>query len=71
MYIDQCEQTLQNRFDKNPNQGDNLSQLTSNARTGQKSTCIDQMGGISQIKNFLTDKVVYASYKQEYLRTHT
>ncbi|MEI7563020.1 MAG: hypothetical protein WCJ39_05010 [bacterium] len=43
MIIDQCEHLLQIQYDKSPAQADNISQLTNNARTGNKTECLKTM----------------------------
>ena len=45
--------TYQDQYAKNPTWLENISQLTSIARTKDKSTCMQMMGGTTQIKNFL------------------
>jgi len=51
-----CEQLIQNTYKKNPASLENISQLTNNARWQNKASCIEMMGGITQIKNFLLEK---------------
>ncbi len=51
-----CEQQIQNAYNKNPAALENISQLTSNARGTNKLTCMQLMGGTTQIKNFLLHK---------------
>lgn len=56
MEIGLCEQLLQNAYQKNPTGLENISQLTSTARGKDKAVCMQVMGGITQIKNFLLRK---------------
>ena len=63
MNLSQCEQALQAQYDKNPGQLDNISQLTNLARSKDKLPCMNQMGGIAHIKQFLTDKQSYTAYQ--------
>ncbi|MCX6823120.1 MAG: hypothetical protein NTX91_03980 [candidate division SR1 bacterium] len=63
MNVSQCEQVLQTQYDSNPGQLDNISQLTNLARSKDKLSCMDQMGGIAHIKQFLTDKQSYTAYQ--------
>ena len=64
MNLGQCEQALQTQFDKNPNSLDNISQLTNLTRSKDKPSCMDQMGGISHIKEFLTNKDAYLAFQK-------
>ena len=64
MNLAQCEQAIQTQFDKNPNSLDNISQLTNLARNKNKVSCMTQMGGISHIKQFFTDKQGYIEYQK-------
>ena len=48
-----CEQLIKDQYTKNPTWLENISQLTSIARTKDKSTCMQMMWGTIQIKNFL------------------
>ncbi|MEI8092060.1 MAG: hypothetical protein WCG98_07905 [bacterium] len=43
MNLDQCEQALQTQYVKDPNQLDNISQLTSLARGKDKTICFTKM----------------------------
>jgi len=56
MEIGLCEQLLQNAYQKSPTGLENISQLTSTARGKDKAVCMQLMGGITQIKNFLLGK---------------
>lgn len=56
MELGMCEQQIQNAYNKNPAALENISQLTSNARGTNKLTCMQLMGGTTQIKNFLLHK---------------
>lgn len=64
MNLTQCEQALQTQYDSNPNQLDNISQLTNIARSKDKISCMIQMGSIAHVKEFLTDKPAYIKYQQ-------
>lgn len=64
MNIEQCEQVLQVQYDKNPSQLDNISRLTNVARGSDKPACFSLMGGTTHIKEFLTNKEAYETYKE-------
>jgi len=65
MDLQTCEQTLQNQSDTNPHQIENISQLTNAARAKDKPTCVSQMWGMTQVKNFLINKSEYEIYKKQ------
>jgi len=53
MELGLCEQLIKNTYEKNPASLENISQLTSSARGKDKLSCMQAMGGTTQIKNFL------------------
>jgi len=64
MNLSQCEQALQTQYDANPNSMDNISQLTNLARSKDKLSCMNQMGGISHIKDFFTNRDAYLAFQK-------
>jgi len=64
MELGLCEQLIQNVYIKNPAALENISQLTSQAWGKDKTTCMEMMWGITQIKNFLLGNNKYAPPKQ-------
>ena len=64
MNLSQCEQALQTQYNSNPNSMDNISQLTNLARSKNKLSCMNQMGGIAHIKQFLTNKDAYLAFQK-------
>jgi hypothetical protein len=65
MNLTQCEQQLQTVFDKNPILGENISKITNTAWGTDKSYCLQRMGGVSSVKNFLFKKSAYVAPKEE------
>jgi len=64
MNLTQCEQALQTVFDRNPILGENISQITSLAWSQDKSSCLQTMWWVSNIKNFLFNKTSYVRPKE-------
>ncbi|AHB41546.1 hypothetical protein P148_SR1C00001G0756 [candidate division SR1 bacterium RAAC1_SR1_1] len=64
MNLIQCEQQLQAVYDKNPILAENISKITNTAWGADKSYCIQRMGGVSSVKNFLFKKTSYVAPKE-------
>ena len=54
-----CENLLDAQYQKNATLGDNISRLTSLSRGKDKAACLQQMGGVSEVKSFLFTKSQY------------
>ena len=59
MLLSQCESQLQDTYETNPVLADNLSKITNSAWKLDKASCLQQMGGVSGVKNFLFKKSQY------------
>ncbi|HCY21706.1 TPA: hypothetical protein DIC40_07875 [Patescibacteria group bacterium] len=51
-------------YDKNPILAENISKITNTAWGADKSYCIQRMGGVSSVKNFLFKKTSYVAPKE-------
>lgn len=71
MNLSQCEQALQNQYDKLPNQLDNISRLTSLSRGKDKADCLSKIGGTTKVKQFVTDRSAYESTRPATQETTT
>ena len=65
MNLTQCEQQLQTIYDQNPILGENISKITNTAWGKDKAYCLQRMGGVSNIKNFLFKKASYVQPKDD------
>jgi hypothetical protein len=61
MDIRSCQQKLSVQYEKNVSQIDNVSKLTSSAWGRDKLSCLQQMGGTTQVKTFLLTPKKYQS----------
>ncbi|HCB52135.1 TPA: hypothetical protein DEP21_06305 [Patescibacteria group bacterium] len=54
-----CENLLDAQYSKNPYLADNISKITTLSRGIDKSTCLQLMGSVSGVKNFLFKRSQY------------
>lgn len=59
MNLAQCELQLQTLYNKNPVLAENISKITSDAWWTDKAYCLERMGGVTNVKNFLMKKSAY------------